>query len=124
MRLLKETGADICNEYKPGEYSIIIDAIFGVGLSREIIGRYLKVIRQMNEADAVKFAVDIPSGVSADEGSILGVAFQADITVTFQMEKVGLGLYPVSYTHLDVYKRQPDVNAKEKGRRQDEDTDD
>ena len=71
MRLLKETGADICNEYKPGEYSIIIDAIFGVGLSREIIGRYLKVIRQMNEADAVKFAVDIPSGVSADEGCIL-----------------------------------------------------
>ena len=94
MRLLKETGADICNEYKPGEYSIIIDAIFGVGLGREIIGRYLKVIRQMNEANAIKFAVDIPSGVSADEGCILGVAFQADITVTFQMEKVGLGLYP------------------------------
>lgn len=94
MRLLKETGANICNEYKPGEYSIIIDAIFGVGLSREIIGRYLMVIRQMNEADAIKFAVDIPSGVSADEGCILGAAFWADITVTFQMEKVGLSLYP------------------------------
>lgn len=48
----------------------------------------------MNAADAVKFAVDMPSGISADTGEVLGAAFCADITVTFQLEKVGLVLYP------------------------------
>ena len=94
IRLLEQTGASICNEYKPDEYSIIVDAIFGVGLSREIAGEYCQTIKMMNEAKAVKFAVDMPSGISADSGSVLGIAFQADITVTFQMEKLGLHLYP------------------------------
>ena len=84
MELLSEIGGRISNEYEDGEYSIIIDAIFGVGLGREIKGDYRKVIERMNAADAVKFAVDMPSGISADTGEILGIAFRADITVTFQ----------------------------------------
>lgn len=94
MELLSEIGGRISNEYEDGEYSIIIDAIFGVGLGREIKGDYRKVIERMNAADAVKFAVDMPSGISADTGEILGIAFRADITVTFQLEKTGLVFYP------------------------------
>lgn len=87
-------GGWICNEYPQGEYSIIVDALFGVGLSRKIEGKYAAVIDKMNEAEGAKFAVDIPSGISADTGCILGTAFRADITVTFQAEKRGLLLYP------------------------------
>ncbi len=94
MQKLREIGGRISNEYKEDEYSIIIDAIFGVGLGRKIEGHYLTVIEQMNRTDAVKFAVDMPSGISADTGNILGIAFHADITVTFQLEKLGLVLYP------------------------------
>ena len=94
MRLLKETGTQILEGYEPGDYSLIVDAVFGVGLGREIIGRYVQVIQQMNEADAQKFAVDLPSGISADHGAVMGIAFQADVTVTFQTTKLGLALYP------------------------------
>lgn len=44
------------------EYSVIIDAVFGIGLSREIKGRYAEVIDQMNRMTACKVAVDTPSG--------------------------------------------------------------
>ena len=94
MHMLREIGVEICNEFVAGEYSIIIDAIFGVGLSREIQGRYFQIIRRMNETGGIKFAVDMPSGISSDQGNILGIAFKADITVTFQAEKLGLAFYP------------------------------
>ncbi|MGF0034510.1 NAD(P)H-hydrate dehydratase [Bariatricus sp. SGI.154] len=94
MHMLREIGVEICNEFEDGEYSIIIDAIFGVGLSREIQGRYFQIIQRMNETSGIKFAVDMPSGISSDQSNILGIAFKADITVTFQAEKLGLAFYP------------------------------
>ena len=75
-------------------YNIVIDAIFGVGLSRNVEGRYADVIVQMNSLAGTKIAVDIPSGISSDNGMVLGRAFQADITVTFAFEKVGMLLWP------------------------------
>ena len=89
-----EIGGEICNEYREDEYSIIIDAVFGVGLNRKAEGRYGAVLEQMNQASGVKLAVDLPSGISADTGNVLGTAFRADVTVTFQLEKLGLVLYP------------------------------
>lgn len=94
LRLFEKTGGIVGNEFEPGEYSVIVDALFGVGLSRKIEGRYARILEEMNQADAVKFAVDIPSGVSADTGGILGTAFRADITVTFQEKKFGMAVYP------------------------------
>lgn len=94
MERLRKVGVRICGEFIPDEYSIIVDAVFGVGLNRKIEGRYNQIIRQMNEANAFKFAVDIPSGVSADSGQIMGIAFRADMTVTFQKGKVGMMLSP------------------------------
>ena len=94
MEWFTKIGGEICNEFRAGEYSIIIDAVFGVGLSRKIEGKYLTLLTQMNEAKGVKFAVDMPSGISADTGRVLGTAFRADVTVTFQLEKLGLVLYP------------------------------
>ena len=76
------------------EYTVIVDAIFGVGLSRPVGGHYAELIRQMNAAKAFKVAVDIPSGISGDTGELLGTSFLADLTVTFAYTKRGLCLYP------------------------------
>lgn len=76
------------------EYTTIVDAMFGVGLSREIQGNYRKVIEGINESGAYCVAVDIPSGISGDTGRVLGIAVKADLTVTFAFLKRGHCLYP------------------------------
>lgn len=76
------------------EDAVIIDALFGIGLSRKIEGEAAECIHWMNQCSGYKAAVDIPSGVSADDGQILGCAFRADLTVTFGYRKVGMLLYP------------------------------
>ena len=65
------------------EYTTIVDAVFGVGLTRPVEGRYKEIIQRMNETDAKKVAVDIPSGLDGSTGRVLGTAFCADLTVTF-----------------------------------------
>lgn len=76
------------------EYTVVIDAVFGVGLSRNIEGAYEDLIVQMNDMKGAKIALDIASGISADNGSVLGIAFRADITITFAFEKLGMILWP------------------------------
>ena len=78
----------------PDEYTTIVDAIFGVGLSRPIEGKYGELISELNQASAFKVAVDIPSGIDADTGFEKGIAFRADLTVTFAFRKRGLCFYP------------------------------
>ena len=93
MYRLQECGGKITYGMpQEDSYSVIIDAVFGVGLSRKVEGRYRQVIEQMNRMRGTKFAVDIPSGLSATTGYILGCAFKADYTVTFQLKKIGLEL--------------------------------
>ena len=73
---------------------VIVDALFGIGLSRELGGDYPALLQEVNAMDAYRLAVDIPSGVSADDGQIMGQAFLADATITFAFAKVGQMLYP------------------------------
>ena len=73
---------------------VVVDALFGVGLSRNITGKYAQAIEEINNMKAYKYAVDIPSGISATDGRVFGEAFQADATVTFQERKLGLFLFP------------------------------
>lgn len=75
-------------------YDLLVDALFGIGLSRPVIGRYADVIRAINLSPLPVVAVDIPSGISADSGEVLGCAVRADLTVTFAFEKPGHCLYP------------------------------
>lgn len=77
-----------------GDYTLIIDAIFGVGLTRDVEGEYRTWIEAMNGMAGCHVAVDIPSGISADCGAVLGCAFHADYTVTFAFEKIGSVLWP------------------------------
>jgi hydroxyethylthiazole kinase-like uncharacterized protein yjeF len=68
----------------------IIDAVFGTGLDRPITGIAREIISAVNATDCIKIAVDIPSGISADHGCVLGEhAIKADLTVTFAFPKIG-----------------------------------
>lgn len=78
----------------PSEYTIIIDAVFGIGLSRDITGEYAEWVRKINTSGAVIVSVDIPSGIDASTGKVLGAAIRADYTVTFGVKKRGLVLFP------------------------------
>jgi len=73
---------------------IVVDAIFGVGLSREISGVYNEIINNVNVMNATVISVDVPSGINADNGQVMGIAVKADYTVTFGMHKLGVVLYP------------------------------
>lgn len=76
------------------EYTVMIDALFGVGLSREITGEHRRAVESFNEMKGCKVALDLPSGVDADTGRIWGCAPKVDRTVTFGFCKRGLMLYP------------------------------
>lgn len=76
------------------DYDIIVDAVFGIGLHREITGELAMMIRRLNEEKHWVIAADIPSGISAGDGTVLGVAVRADETIAFGFMKRGLLLYP------------------------------
>lgn len=94
MEILENLGLSVLQVFPNKEYTVVVDAVFGIGLSREIEGRYKTVIERMNLYQGYKVAVDIASGISADTGKVLGCAFQADLTVTFAYAKVGQILHP------------------------------
>ena len=76
------------------EYDIIVDALFGIGLSRPLSDDICELIEKVNAARAVRVSMDIPTGINADTGALMGEAFKADLTVTFGFAKIGLMLYP------------------------------
>lgn len=76
------------------EYDLLIDAMFGVGLNREITGTIKEIIESINMEKIPVISVDIPSGIDAASGKILGCAVKADITVTFGFYKRGQWFYP------------------------------
>jgi len=70
-------------------YNVIVDAIFGTGLSGEVREPVRTLIAKINEADVPVISVDIPSGLSCDDGVVLGSAVKAIKTVTFVAAKTG-----------------------------------
>ncbi len=74
---------------------LIVDAMLGTGLSSEVRGLYKLVIEDINALPLIPVvAVDIPSGIDATTGKILGTAVKADLTCTFGLPKRGLVLFP------------------------------
>lgn len=71
---------------------LLVDAIFGSGLERELSGDYAKAVAAINKHPAKVMALDIPSGIHGDSGRALGDAVKADLTVTFVGLKTGLFL--------------------------------
>ena len=98
MDIAVKKGINIVTDTDNDDYTAVIDAVFGVGLNRDIEGNYLLVIKKMNSLKGKKIAVDIPSGICSITGRVLGDAFKADLTATFQCEKQGMVMYP-GYTY-------------------------
>ena len=90
----KKYGLSFVNTFHLHEYTTIVDAIFGVGLSRAVSGKYKEVIESLENYKGKIVAVDIPSGICADTGEVLGCGVKADLTVTFAYKKAGLCFYP------------------------------
>lgn len=86
---------------------VIVDALLGIGLNREVRGAYREAIEEINElSEALGLtvvSVDIPSGVHGDTGRVMGVAVRADYTVTFGLPKPGCLLYPGAEYCGEVY---------------------
>jgi len=70
--------------------TVIVDALLGTGLDREVREPLSSVIEAINRAPCPVASLDIPSGIDADTGSVLGVAVRADLTITFAHPKLGL----------------------------------
>lgn len=94
IAIAKKYNVKIYSTFDNSEYNVIIDALFGIGVSREIEGSYKEAIHYINEAKGFKVAVDIPSGISADTGKVMGSAVKADLTVAIAYKKLGHVLYP------------------------------
>ncbi len=93
--ILKSYPVNFCSKPGKNEYTILVDALFGVGLSRELSGIFESAVGIFNGLKGRKIALDIPSGVDSDTGRILGRdSVRADETVTFGCCKRGLVLYP------------------------------
>jgi len=88
-------GAD----FELPEAGVVVDALFGTGLSRDVEGAPAEAIRRIARAREARpglavVAVDLPSGLDADTGGVWGVAVDADATVTIGLPKLGLALEP------------------------------
>jgi ADP-dependent NAD(P)H-hydrate dehydratase / NAD(P)H-hydrate epimerase len=97
-RALVDTGAavtELANDTEPlttalAQADWVVDAVFGTGLDREVTGFLASVITALDAAPCRKVSLDLPSGLHADSGRVLGVAVHADYTFTFAHPKLGL----------------------------------
>lgn len=94
LEIIEKYGCPVQSKIGNGEYDIIVDALFGIGLSRNLEGIYARAAEEINRSDAFVCAVDLPSGIHTDTGEIMGTAVRADLTVTFAFWKLGHVLYP------------------------------
>ncbi len=74
--------------------TLVVDGLFGTGLDRPIEGWRAALVARLGASGAPVFAIDLPSGVDANTGAVLGVAAQAKLTVTFAAHKRGLWQMP------------------------------
>ena len=96
-----EPGSVVCAPEGPSAHvqlfqsaTLIVDALLGTGVKSEVTGGYGEAIEMMNAAGVPVLAVDIPSGVDAASGRVLGLAVRADLTVSFALPKLGNILHP------------------------------
>src|SRR4051812_45383651 len=99
-RHLEEAGRRVhlvdakAGEHQLGEAEVIVDALFGTGFAGTPRDDAASLIEAINEHRASVFSIDLPSGVDASTGEVVGAAVRADVTVTFHGAKAGLLVAP------------------------------
>lgn len=90
LQAWRKTGGELVTEIPATQdWALVIDGLFGIGLKRGLDGDYAALVEQVNTLDAPVLALDVPSGLDADTGRVLGCAVQADHTITFITLKPG-----------------------------------
>lgn len=75
---------------------VVIDALIGTGLNRQLSPLYSEIVNIINSSGKTVISVDCPTGINSDTGEDYGIAVNSDITVTFHLPKIGLLLYPAN----------------------------
>jgi NAD(P)H-hydrate epimerase len=86
---------------------LIIDALFGIGLNKELTSPYFEIVTYINSLGKAVLAVDLPSGLNATTGEVMGAAIKATETITFAAAKTGFyrgagPLYTGKITVVDI----------------------
>lgn len=85
------SGDTVLADIPPAQrFSLVVDGLFGVGLTRDVAGEEARWIARVNGWDCPRLALDVPSGLDSDSGRIRGCALRADHTLTFLGLKPGL----------------------------------
>jgi NAD(P)H-hydrate epimerase len=95
--LARDSFAGVSNDivtYTPQMGDVLIDALFGAGLTRDVAPEIADLVRRVTDAQLPVVAVDLPSGLDGLTGKVRGAAFQAMHTVTFMARKPGHVLLP------------------------------
>ena len=85
-----DAGVAIRDTIPSGAYGLVVDGLFGIGLTRPISGKYAELIACINAFQGPVLALDVPSGLDTDSGGVLGCAVHATHTITFIVAKPGL----------------------------------
>lgn len=121
--ILEKYPVEFTDKPRRGDYGALIDALFGVGLSREVKHEYAEAVMLFNSLEGWKLSLDVPSGIHSDTGRVLGCAVRADETVTFGFCKRGLVFYPgceyagevstadIGISERSFYGRKPEMYA-------------
>ena len=90
LKALEAAGVEVLSELRLADASLVVDAIFGVGISRPPQGRFGEWIEAINSSGKRVVAVDVPSGLDADTGVAYAPCVRADVTITLGLPKQGL----------------------------------
>jgi NAD(P)H-hydrate epimerase len=92
LAIVRAMGLPLCEDMALGRPALVIDALLGTGLQREVRDPLRSAIRAVNAASCPVLAVDLPSGLDANTGAVLGDAVRATVTATMVAPKVGFSL--------------------------------
>lgn len=87
---LKAGGGERAFEGRLPAADVIVDALLGIGIDRSVHGEWLKLIKEVNASGMPVLSIDIPTGLNADNGTEMGAAIRADLTITYIALKTGL----------------------------------
>lgn len=91
MQAWREAGGELLDAIPTdGKWDMVVDGLFGIGLARELSGRDLELVREINAMNLPVLALDVPSGLDADAGQTFRAAVRASHTLTFIALKPGL----------------------------------
>ncbi len=88
-----KSGGEVLSVIPESSWDLVLDGLLGIGLNKPVSGALAEIIQQVNAMGTQVLAIDIPSGLCANTGRVLGQAIRADWTITL------LGLKPGLFTH-------------------------